>query len=322
MNIFTFKMAVCLGICLSLHVFVYAQPGPAGEVRKIISSGKQYFMNAEWSPDGERFAFSRKKFNGIWVSNARGDSIRQITSDRSAGFGYQWSPGGQSLLARPVVIREGKRHHQIKLYEVESPEEKLLLPASREIQRLPVWINGGREVAVKEKDRIKRVSTGKSSVKSHSSGQSVGMSFGGSLVAVPRDGLKSTRQVVFPEFEGRYIFNSRISPDGKKVVFQVSGLGLFAARIDGTQKRHLGHGEDASWMPDSRYVVVTKVADDGHRITSGNLFAVDTRTGEYFPLLAHQDIIALKPSVSPDGDRVLFNDPRSGDIYMMKISNR
>ena len=64
-------------------------------------------MNAEWAADGNAFAFSAEKYNGIWISDAGGDSIRKLTSDRSAGFGFSWSPGGRTLLARPVVEKDG-----------------------------------------------------------------------------------------------------------------------------------------------------------------------------------------------------------------------
>lgn len=318
-----FPIKILLPICLlwSCCMTVLAQPQPSGGVEKIISSEEHFYMNAEWSPDGKAFAFSAEKYNGIWISDAGGKDVRQLTSDRSAGFGFSWSADGRTILARPVVTKDGKRFYQVKLYDVKTGEENLLVSASRSMERLPVWSEGGRKVVVKKNGRKKTVETGRAHLKSRYPEGEKSLDFGGALVTVPaRDG-PDDEDVELPDFEGHYVFNCKVSPDGEKMVFEVSGLGLFVSNTDGSGKKHIGRGEHASWMPGSRFMVVTRVEDDGYTITSGNLFAVNTRTGEYFPLLAGDDVIALKPSVSPQGDKVLFNDPRTGDIYMMKISN-
>ncbi|MGM0375799.1 MAG: hypothetical protein ACQEQ0_03405 [Bacteroidota bacterium] len=322
MSRFTTKMLLPLFLFWAGYMTALAQPQPSGDVEKIISSEEHFYMNAEWSPDGKTFAFSAEKYNGIWISDAGGDEVRQITSDRSAGFGFSWSPDGRTILARPVLKEGGQRFHQVKLYDVGSGEEDLLVPATRSLERLPVWSQGGRKVVMKKEGRKKAVESGKGHLKSRFSEGDKGLNFGGALVTVPdRDG-SDDKDVEFPGFDGHYVFNCEVSPDGEKMVFEVSGLGLFVSNTDGSDKQNIGRGEHASWMPGSRFVVVTRVEDDGHTITSGNLFAVDTRTGDYFPLLSGDDVIALKPSVSPQGDKVLFDDPRTGDIYMIKISNQ
>lgn len=321
---FRILISMLLPVCLlwAEEMSVMAQPQPSGDIEKIISSDDHFYMNAGWAPDGKAFAFSAEKYNGIWISDAGGDSIRKLTSDRGAGFGFSWSPDGRMLLARPVVEKDGKRFHQVKLYDVETGNEELLLHASRSLDRLPVWGEGGRKVIVKKDGRKEALKNGKGNLKSRFSEGDKSLDFGGALVTVPDRDEINVDDVEFPDFADRYVFNCQVSPDGEKMVFEVSGLGLFVANTDGSEKRNIGRGEHASWMPGSRFVVVTRVEDDGHIITSGDLFAVDTETGEYFPLLAHDDVIALKPSVSPQGNKVLFNDPRTGDIYIMEISNR
>jgi len=295
-----------------------AQPVAKGEISPIVSApdGNMY-MNAEWSPDGRSFAFSGEKFNGIWVSEADGKKVRQVTTDKNSGFGFQWSADGKTILSRPVVVENNRRYHQVKLYDVESGSETLLLDNTRSLKGLPVWSDGFRKVAMKVGDDIKKVETGKSYLKGRSDNVRKAVDFDGGLIAASQD--ETEGKVSFPRFEGHYVFNRKASPDGTKIVFEVSGLGLYASNADGTNVRHLGRGEHASWMPDNRFVVVTMVEDDGYSITSGNLFAVDTETGEYYPLYTDDDKIALKPSVSPDGSKVLFDNPRDGMIYLMEI---
>lgn len=298
--------------------FIIAQPGVKGDVSPIVSApeGKIY-MNAKWSPDGNSIAFSGEKFNGIWVCDANGHNVRKVTSDANSGFGFQWSGDGRTILSRPVVVENNLRYHQVKLYDVNTGNDTVLLDKTRSLEGLPVWTDGFQKVAMKIDDTIKNTDTGKPYLKSSSSNVEKTVNFGGAPVSASQE--ESIDVVSFPRFEGRYVFNRRVSPDGNKIVFEVSGLGLYVSNVDGTNLKHLGYGEHASWLPDNRYVVITMVEDDGYSITGGNLFAVDVETGEYYPLLTDDNKIALKPSVSPDGTKVLFDNPGDGAIYLMEI---
>ena len=302
---------------LFLGLSLIAQPKADKMPIKLISKADHVFMGAEWSPTGDRIAFSSEKFNGIWVSDIDGRNLEQITSDMGAGFGFTWSLDGKTILARPVVVEDGKRYHQVKLYDLDSGKEKLLVNRSRSIRGLPVWTSGNQKVAIKEGNVKKEFMTGKSPLKS-ASGREKLVDFGGTLSTVAAASQVSN-QVNFPEFKGRYVFNKSVSPNGEKVIFEVSGKGLYVSNVDGTELRHLGFGEHPSWMPDNRYVVVVQVKDDGYVVTQGDLYVVDTFTGEYSSLFSQPEFVALKPSVSPDGKKVLFDNAKDGAIYLLDL---
>lgn len=313
------KKITLFALFLSMGGSLFAQPKAAGSPEKIIFDEGKFFMNPEWSPMGDRIAFSSEKFNGLWVSDASGQNVKQVTLDAGAGFGFRWSSDGNTILARPVVLENGRTFHQVKLYDLNSGEENVLVDKTRSLQGLPVWTNGDQKIAVKVGDRREEFLTGKRNLKGVSSREKT-VDFGGTLSSVSAED-QSLENVSFPEFEGRYIFNKTVSPNGEKIVFEVSGKGLYVSNVDGSDLKHIGKGEHPSWMPDNRYVVVVKVKDDGYVITQGDLFVVDTYTGEYSPLYSQSDVIALKPSVSPDGTKVLFNNPKDGAIYLLEIKN-
>lgn len=306
-------------IFLGMGGSLLAQPTAAGSPDKIIFEEDKVFMNPEWSPSGDKIAFSSEKFNGLWISDASGQNMKQVTFDPGAGFGFRWSSDGRTILARPVVMENGRRFHQVKLYDLNLGEEKVLVQKTRSMKGLPVWTSGDRKIAVKMGGKKEEFLTGKESLKGVSRREKT-VDFGGTLSSVSSED-QVVGNVVFPEFEGRYVFNKTVSPNGEKIVFEVSGKGLYVSNIDGSDLKHLGNGEHPSWLPDNRYVVVVKVKDNGYVITQGDLFAVDTYTGEYFPLYAQSDIIALKPSVSPDGTKVLFDNPKDGAIYLLEMKN-
>ena len=311
---------LCLPLLLGLLLFnvtLFAQPKAKGHPEKLIADPNDYFMKAQWSPDGSQIAFSGDKYNSIWVSDAKGKKAKKVSGDLNSGFGFSWSADGQTLLARSAQIENKHRYHSVKLYDVDNGQQKVLQGPTAGLKQLPVWVDGDSQVAMVVDKTVKTVSSGKATLKSASQNQKKALLFNGALVA---SNARGEQEVSFSEFNGRHIFNQKTSPSGKKVIFQVNGLGLYVANSDGSGLKHLGRGEQASWMPDERYVVVTLVEDDGQVITQGNLYAVDVETGSYAPVLASQETIALNPSVSPDGSRLLFDNPRDGAIYLLKLS--
>jgi len=204
----------------------------------------------------------------------------------------------------------------VKIYHVLTNKEEVLFNNLRHLPSLPQWLPDGSGVAVlisdelllKGSDQLSAIKTNKPDKLVYFSD---GKLFVGSLLT------KSEEEIA--RFEGRNVFNISYSPCGTMVAFQVGGRGLFVADMESGDTRQIGHGERASWMPDSKFLVVSVVTDDGHDITGSDLFAVDVSNGQYTPLTAHTEIMAMRPSVSPCGKWVLFEDPAAGNIYKMAL---
>jgi TolB protein len=55
----------------------------------------------DWAPDGKQIAFSRpddKQIPQIWVINADGRNLKQITQSNTAKIGPSWSPDGKQMV--------------------------------------------------------------------------------------------------------------------------------------------------------------------------------------------------------------------------------
>jgi len=309
------KMMLFLGLLAVTFVFSNAQPVQGTNPRKIISDENQIYMRPQWSPDGTRIAFTSEKNRGIYLSNAKGKDIIKITDDSEAGFGYSWSADSKTILGRPVVVENGQRFHQIKTYDTETMEAKTIVGNTRELQGLPTWSNNGAEIAFMRNNIVEVRSSGKIQFKSALKETPRFIAFGNTLKIVS----ESSKPIEFERFKDRYIFNIKNSPNGEKVVFQVNGMGMYICNADGSGLKSLGFAEQASWMPDSRYVVTSKVTDNGIAITSGEIVLIDTETGTAFSLLADSGYTALNPSVSPDGKSVVFENVKDGAIYLMPL---
>jgi TolB protein len=58
-------------------------------------------VTPDWSPDGKQIAFSRpddKQVVQIWVINADGSGLRQITQTSTSKIGPSWSPDGREMV--------------------------------------------------------------------------------------------------------------------------------------------------------------------------------------------------------------------------------
>jgi Tol biopolymer transport system component len=315
-------MKKCIFIFMFSAICIYgqlinAQPKISGKAEILISMPEKICMNAKWSPDRKQIAFTSEHHNGLWKYDTNSRQISQITNDLSAGFGYSWSADARNILARPLIIDNSLKYYMVKVYETGTGKEKVIVDRSRSISGLPVWSAQDSKIAVILDKEVKLFESGKPVLKNTGSVNTKPVNFSENLIPA---GQQAKKEIKFAEFKNRHIFNSRVSPKGDKVVFQVNGLGLYVSNTDGSQLKHLGFGEQATWMPDGKYIVVTQVKDNGQAITEGSLFAVNTETGQYFSLFTDPQIIALKPCVSPDGSKLLFDNLNNGAIYCIKLN--
>ncbi len=306
------KLLIGFWLLLGINV-VLAQPKLANKPIKLISSQGEIYMNASWSPNGQKIAFTSEKYNGLWVCNSDGLQIEKVTSDLNAGFAYKWSSDNKNILARPVIEESNVRFHQVAHYSVENKAKTVLIERTRNLKSMPVWADGGASVAVLTGEGVKKMSSGKPALKGQIIKDSI-ETFGRNLIKG-----SSTIELSNPEFKGRYFFNLEQSPDGSKLAFQVNGLGLYVANTDGTGLKHLGFGEQASWMPDGKFIVVTNVKDNGYVITAGEIEVVDVISGESYLILSDSSYVALNPDVSPDGKGILFDNELDGAIYLLEL---
>lgn len=279
---------------------------------RLISSNKHVCMNAEWAPDGQTIAFTAEKNKGIYLCDKKGKNIRMLTNDENAGFGFSWSGQGNKILVRSLCRTNGQHLNEVALYDVKSHDKKVLVEASRNVKSLPQFIDGDASVVLVQNDQLVRLATGLTSLKSGAKQEAAVVNS-----AVMKGKVESFAKM--SQFEGRYIFNQSYSPNGKKVAFQVNGLGLYVSNLDGSGLTHLGYGEQASWLPDNKHVLVVEVKDNGSTITEGIIKVVNVSSAVAQVLLADSEIVALNPSVSSDGTRVLIDNVADGAIYMFEI---
>lgn len=84
------KSLFMIALLLCCGGFLYAQPKATGEP-KAIAKMNEPLRTPVWSPDGTKLAMTSIKNDGIWVVEANGENLHQITAEQGAGYQMKWS---------------------------------------------------------------------------------------------------------------------------------------------------------------------------------------------------------------------------------------
>ena len=185
-------------------------------------------FHARPSPNGVSIAFDsdRDGERGVYVADADGGHARKVS-----GKGYaavpSWSPDGRSL----VFVRAEPAHQRVwNLWQ--------LTLASGELRRLTShpygqpwggsWFPDGQRIAYSHEDRI-----------------------------IVRDIALGTSRVYSSPRPGRLLRTPAVSPDGRRILFQVFRDGVWLLDLTSSSMRKVlddPSAEEYSWSPDGRRV--------------------------------------------------------------------
>lgn len=282
-----FSAALALLCCVS----VTAQPRAAGEPQLLLKAATG-LMSPVWSPDGSQIAVTGDNYAGIWVANADGSNLNCITTENGAGYKMIWNADGKSVTARTYQVEKQRRMYSVKQINVATKAETTIVGATRNISGTPT---------------LKNVKAAK-------------LAAATAYETMVNDPVNATSKISgLAEFAGKMILNPALSPDGKKIAFQVPGNGAFVSDMNGDNAKSIGRGAYPSWMPDSRYLIVARGTDNGANYTASDLYCIDTVSGEATLLTENTDLIPMTHAVSPDGTKVAFENCADGCIYLLNL---
>jgi hypothetical protein len=194
-------------------------------ITRIVDDGANNF-HVRLSPDGERIAFDsdRGGQRGVYIADAKGNNVRRVSPDGFAAV-PSWSPDSSTLAFSRA---EPDRPHVWNLWTLDLATGELT-KVTNHASGQPwgaSWFPGGYRLAYSIEDRL--------------------------IVRNLQDGTERTYE---SPRKGRQLRAPTVSPDGRHLVFNVEGEGVWLLNLgDGSMRRLL---EDATateftWAPDGR----------------------------------------------------------------------
>lgn len=261
------------------------------------------WSSPKFSPDGATIYFTSSGYNGIWCYSLRDATVREITGDNRAGYGFVLSDDGHQIAYRRTVEERGmqNRVQQIVVRDLRSGSSDVV--ATGDNLSLPAWTPAGVIYSV--------------------SGEVQGIDFSRSATRPILLGIEDTKIAIL--FEGRknlldplgsgsYIWPA-LSPDGTRIVATEMSQGAFVCSPNGNVIARLGRRNGAVWTRSGRWLVYMRDRDDGHQIVSSDLFAVSANGRRTLRLTSTRDRHELNPACSPTSN-MIASETTDGEILL------
>ena len=256
-------------------------------VERLAFGGGTDWAYPRFSPDGSKLFVTSSSFDGIWEFPFATQKLRQITADRRAGYGIAFSPDGSQIAYRRTItdVREGRRRQEVVVMDIRTGSAKVAL-AGEEVS-VPAFSRGGAPYAVVQQSLKGTATLGPSDVAI--------LGIENTRIALQKGGEKI---LLDPLGHGSYIWPS-LAPDGTKIVACDITNGAFVCGLDGKILVRLGKRDAPAWTRDGRWIVYMDDRDDGHRVTSSDLYAVSAEGKTTIRLTSTGNLIEMDPQCSP-----------------------
>lgn len=290
-----------------------------GEAKAIAGGEGVYFMNPSWSGDGNWIAFSGAQYQGLWTLSLESGSLKQISDETSAGFGYSWSENSHYIASRVARFENYRRLNAIKIFDAANDSSWIISDYQTGKKGLPNWTSSGQIYLLDDKNVAFLDTNIPGNSNPLKNDQKFSLLRQGKIALLT--GQNSSLQILDPVAEQTYL-NLVVSPDGQKLAFEVMGGHLYIMNIDGSSLLDLGFGYRPKWSPDGQALVYMITEDDGHAFTQSDIYIINADGSGKTRLTETIDILEMSPNWAPDGQQIVFDSYNDGVIYRAKIVER
>lgn len=328
------KLALVCSVIMLLAAASYALE--LGESTSLGLNG--LFASPQWAPNGQGLAVAGPNYQGLYVTDLYGN-VKTISEEPMAGWRFSWSPDGQGLAYR--TRDEIGMGMQLNVAGLDG-ESRQISPTLNDLFP-PTWdkdgvtYRSGDELVTVDGEgntvRVTSLSQGRGVLARAASvagsmmmGQITGGTFTALSLLLPSQttGGSKSEPGVFTDPDNQ-IWIVDENGNRKKLLdieeepgyfdpvqggagdYAVCGLSgnLYVADPENGGVVELGTGANPSWSPDGKYLVFERTTDDGHEITSSELW-VASADGSVLQQLTNSSAIETQPSWSPDGNWIAY----------------
>lgn len=297
-------------------IFYYVINAQSSSQILINGSPDNPVISPVFSPDGNKIAYTKAGYKGIWVFDFSNKSSKQITEEDAAGFAIKWSNDSKSILSRVAKYENTKRLNAVKVFDVDANESIQLTEYRTRMEYLPEWSDGDSKVIIPTKESYETYSSGKPKLLyKNNNEKNVLLKYDR---IITQDISSNEFQNIKPFEDAEYI-NLSLSPDRTKVLFKVVGGNMYVMNLDGTGLTDLGQGNQPRWSYDSKKIIYIIAEDNGDDYTASDIYLINADGTNKKNLTNTKDLIEMNPCLSPDGKTIVYDEYKSGKIYLTKF---
>jgi Tol biopolymer transport system component len=255
-----------------------------------------------FSPNGKLIYVTTSSFNGIWEFNPETRKQRHIVADPASGYNFSLSPDGKSIAYRRTRADGANRIQEVVVKELATGAMQVI--GTGDNLSAPVF--AGPAVVYNDNVQAKNITALAPSAKPFV------LAIENTKIAVVVGGAK---RLLDPLGNGSYIW-AETSPDGSRLVASEMARGTIVASLEGSVLAQLGKRNAATWTRNGKWLVYMNDKDDGHTITSSDLFCISPNGRTVRQLTFTKNTIELNPKCSPTESKIVCNS-LDGEILLM-----
>lgn len=302
-------------VLLSLVVFMsttaFAQVFDVASVQKVDAPNVGGLV-AGISPKGDYVLLTGDQQGGLMKYDLASGKTEVLSTAIAAGLNVQFSADGTEVLYREDKFVNKLRKSTVMHKNFKTGAMTQIVSECRNLNAMS--LQGGKALAIVngELAAMKPVTAaGAKTLASTKTLKPIASSCNGQLVLT----VNGVSNIIAPSGKDyTYIWPS-VSPDGKKVVYYVGGLGCFVCDINGKNVKSMGNLLAPQWY-DNSTIVGFNSTDDGHTATSGCIVAQSISGARQ--VLTQDTMIAIFPYASAEGKKIAFSDI-NGATYIINI---
>ena len=213
-----------------------------GTGRRVITpESLQYATSPEWSPDGQRIAFSYSdggRGSSIFVMNPDGTNVSRLTGDDLSASHPSWSPDGTMIAFVVEDLSDSDRLNNFDVYVMNSDGSGVQrLTEDPHLDLDPDWSPDGTEIVFRSRRDPVEGSAGAESENSPDE-----------IYVMNADGTNARRVTIDDAVDQHPVW----SPDGTMIAFHSlrdGSDGIYVINADGSGIRRVASGAMPAWQP-------------------------------------------------------------------------
>jgi Tol biopolymer transport system component len=299
-----------------LLVFSQSKIEPVGEP-EVIFKKDHMFLRPSWSPAGDKIAFTGPKHKGIWVLDLTSKEIEQLTDSEGSGYQFAWSPDGDYIAYRARHVENYRSKMSIEAINIKTKNLEILTPQNKKVG-LPQWGRNNNILFYTQNEKLQKINTG---FKAASLSKTI---FSKEDVLFTSYGKIQIAKIDKPDsllnpFSKIEVINPVASPSERYIACEEYGGNLLILDLEKKKKIDLGKGHRPCWSPDGNWISFMVSEDDGHNYLSSDIYVSSIDGKKQFKLTNSEELMEMNPDWSPNGKAIVYDEYKSGTIYIQNI---